>query len=157
MPSQVVRLPRFGQIPAKGNPIGLTYLFKLGPGGDRGLTFGRSRAGGIPLGKIPGYWSCPYAGTITGVMLNTDRGGYTVRFWKTVSGRSPIADDNISINGYTIAPPDTHQEFFSVSDFLFVDVLPGDTFAVEVVSLKPPIPTDIAGNVVIIKIDEEAT
>ena len=153
----LVALPRFGEIPSKGNPVGLQYLFLMSPGGDRGLTFGRSQKKGITIGKIPGYWSCPYAGKITGVILNTDAGGYTVKFWKTQTGRSPIAEDSISINGYSIAPPNTHLEIFSLSDFIFVDVLPGDTFAVEVVAVTSPAPTDIAGNVLILKSEPEPT
>jgi hypothetical protein len=149
----LVKLPKFSEIPAK--PVGLTTLFRMAPGGDRGLTFARGKPKGVPLGKVPGYWTCPYNGTITAVYLNTDIGGYTVKFWKSSFGRSPILDDNISIAGYTINPPQTHQEFFDLSDFLEVDVIVGDTFAVEIVTVTDPPPTDIAGNVVVIKTEEE--
>ncbi len=152
---ELVKLPKFGEIPAKGNPIGLTYLFRLTPGGDRGLTFGTSQEDGVTVGKIPGYWTCPYAGTITGVVLNTDQGGYKVKFWKTQSSRSPIPEDSISSEGYAINSPDTHLDIFDMSDFRIVDVLPGDTFAVEIVSVTSPAPKDIAGNVIILKAEDD--
>jgi hypothetical protein len=155
MATGLVKLIRFADIPAKGNPTGLTQLLLLSPTGDRGLTFGRSLEGGVPLGKIPGYWTCPYNGIISAVFLNTDRGGYTIRVWKSLTARSPIADDRINTYGYSIYGPLTHMEHYDMSDFTMLDVIPGDTFAVEVTWVSSPPPTDIAGNVVILKTEEE--
>lgn len=137
----------FGSIPIKGNPIGLLPL----RAGDRGLNFARSLEGGIQLGKVPGYWTIPYAGYITAVILNTNQGGYTIKFWKA-SGRTPTPADSINRNGYTISAPQTHIEFFDLSDFTTILVNSGDTFAAEIVAITLPTPTDIAGNAVVAQI-----
>jgi hypothetical protein len=133
-----------GSIPIKGNPIGLLPL----RAGDRGLNFARSLSGGIALGKVPGYWTIPYNGYITSVILNTDQGGYTIKFWKA-AGRAPTVADVINRNGYTISAPQTHVELFDLSDFTTIVVSQGDTFAAEIVAISPPTPTDIAGNAVV--------
>jgi hypothetical protein len=151
---QSVKLVKYADIPVKGNPVGMTKLPKLVPDGDRGLTFGRSLEDGVPLGKIPGYWTCPYNGKITAVFLNTDVGGYTMRVWKNITGKSPTPSDSINVNGFSIASPLTHKEFFDMSDFMVLDVNVGDTFAVEITRVSYPPPTDIAGNVVILKVEE---
>jgi len=137
----------FASIPAKGNPIGLLPL----NAGDRGLNFARSLQGGIVLGKVPGYWTIPYDGIITAVVLNTNQGGYRMKFWKA-SGRIPTAADSINKNGYAIGPPDTHKQFFDLSDFITIYNSAGDTFAAEIVDITEPTPTDIAGNVVIMQL-----
>jgi hypothetical protein len=79
-----MQLVKFQDIPAKGNPIGLVRLVPLAELGDRGLNFGRAKNRGIPLGRIPGYWTCPYNVRITGLYLNTDQVD-TVKFWKASS------------------------------------------------------------------------
>jgi hypothetical protein len=137
----------YSAIPKKGNPIGLLPL----TAGDRGLNFARSLTGGIQLGKVPGYWTIPYAGFITAVILNTDQGGFKIRFWKA-SGHAPTDADVISKDGYTIQPPQTHQEFFDLSDFTTITVNTGDTFAAEIMQIIEPTPLDISGNVVVFQI-----
>jgi hypothetical protein len=137
----------YGAIPIKGNPIGLLPL----RAGDRGLNFARSLQGGIILGKVPGYWSIPYNGFITAVVLNANQGGYRIKFWKA-SGRAPLASDVINKIGYEIVPPQTHVEIFDLSDFTTISVSAGDTFAAEIVAIFEPTPTDIAGNAVVAQI-----
>jgi hypothetical protein len=143
---EILLIP-FNSVPAKGDPIGLIPLTI----GDRGLTFGRALIEGIQIGKVPGYWTCPYDGIITGVILNTDQGGYTIKFWKA-TGHTPTVADSINKIGYTISPPQTHVEFSIVTDFTTINVSAGDTFAEEIVALTDPAPTDIAGNIVIAKL-----
>jgi hypothetical protein len=143
---EILLIP-FNSIPAKGDPIGLIQLII----GDRGLTFGRSLTGGVVLGKVPGYWTCPYDGIITGVILSTNQGGFTMKFWKA-PGRIPTAADSINRVGYTIAPPDTNKQFPILNDFTTISVAAGDTFAEEIIAITDPTPTDIAGNIVISKL-----
>lgn len=145
-----MQLIKFEDIPTKGYPLGLQLMTQLAPIGDRGLNFGRSKVSGIPIGKIPGFWTCPYNGTITGIYLNTDRGGYRVKFWKNLT-QIPTVNDSINHDGIKISEPSTHVEIFNLSDFLALDVLIGDTFAVEIVDLDSPAPTDISGSLIILK------
>jgi len=155
---KLIQLPKFSELPRKGNPLGLMPLANILPTGDRGLVFGRSMDDGVPLGKIPGYWSCPYNGTITAVILSTDKGGYTVKIWKNGNRKSPTTVDSICFNGFSISPPLTNRTIIDLQDFIEIDVVAGDTFAVEVVEVSDPPPLDIAGNVVILKteVDIEA-
>lgn len=151
-----MELIKYQDIPAQGNPIGLVRLVPVTAQGDRGLSFGRSKITGIPIGRIPGYWTCPYNGRITGIYLNTDRGGYTVRFWKSAIG-TPTDADSINYRGVSIAEPLTHQEIFNLSDFIELDVVLGDTFAVEITEVNPlHVPTDISGSLLLSQTPTEA-
>ena len=145
-----MQLVKFEDIPTKGYPLGMQLMSQLAPTGDRGLNFGRSRESGISIGKIPGYWTCPYNGTITAVYLNTNQGGYRVKFWKNTT-RVPAEDDSINHDGIRISEPSTHVEIFNLSDFLALDVLAGDTLAVEIVDVDFPVPNDISGSLLILK------
>lgn len=150
-----MQIVKYQDIPAQGSPIGLVRLAPVSAQGDRGLSFGRSRNTGIPVGKLPGYWTCPYNATITGVYLNTDQGGYTVKFWKSNIG-TPTEADSINNVGISIADPYTHQEIFNLSDFFVLDVFIGDTFAVEITEASVlHTPTDISGSLLLQKIEEE--
>jgi hypothetical protein len=150
-----MQLVKYQDIPAQGHPIGLARLVPLGAQGDRGLNFGRTKKSGIPLGRLPGYWTCPYNARITGLYLNTDQGGYTVKFWKSVIG-TPTVADSINQNGIDIAAPLTHTEIFNLSDFIELDVVIGDTFAVEIVEVdRLHVPTDISGSLLFTQVTEE--
>lgn len=151
---ELVQLPRFADIPP-GNP-GLTQLEEIIANGDRGLVFGRSSTNGVGRGKIPGYWTCPYNGTITGAYLSCDQGGFTVNIWKAGRPFNPISSDSINTEGLRIRTPATHIELFDLRDFKNLDVVTGDTFAVEVKAVFPPFPTDIAGSVVILPVGSDA-
>lgn len=148
-------LVKYKDIPAQGNPIGLAQLVPISALGDRGLNFARARGSGIPLGKLPGYWTCPYNARISGLYLNTDQGGYTVKFWKN-SITTPTAVDSINQSGINIVAPNTHVEIYNLSDFLDLDVVIGETFAVEIVAVDPlNIPKDISGSLLLIQSTEE--
>jgi hypothetical protein len=150
-----MELVKYQNIPAQGNPIGLVRLAPVTALGDRGLNFGKARASGIQIGRIPGYWTCPYNGTITGLYLNTDQGGYRIRFWKSQI-TTPTADDSINYSGISIAEPFTHQEIFNLSDFIELDVVIGDTFAVEITEVSAlHVPTDISGSLLFRQAIEE--
>jgi hypothetical protein len=49
----------------------------------------------------------------------------------------------------------TNRTIIDLQDFTELDVVAGDTFAVEVVEVSDPPPLDIAGNVVILKSEVE--
>lgn len=143
-----ITLVPYDSIPVHGDPVGLISLLA----GTRGPNFARGMQEGIVVGKVPGYWSSPYPGIITAVILNTNQGGYTVKFWKAKAGRTPTANDSISKNGYTINPPSTNITIFDLSDFTTLTVATGDTFASEIVAVTDPPPTDVAGNVVVFQL-----
>jgi hypothetical protein len=150
-----MELVKYQNIPAQGHPIGLVQMASVMALGDRALNFGRSRPSGIQVGKIPGYWTCPYNGTITGLYLNTDQGGYRIKFWKSVI-TTPVASDSINYQGVSIAEPFTHQEIFNLGDFIELDVVIGDTFAVEIVEVSGlHVPTDISGSLLFRQATEE--
>lgn len=149
-----MELVKFQNLPAKGSPVGLVQMETVIVQGDRGLNFGRARQSGIQIGRIPGYWTCPYTGIITGIYLNTDQGGYRVKFWKSSIGIPTVAD-SINQNGVSISDPLNHAEIFNLTDFIEVDVVIGDTFAVEIVEVSPlHTPTDISGSLLLRKIEE---
>lgn len=104
----------------------------------RGVAFGYARNSGITTGKINGYFTCPYAGTITGWTIqiaSTDSGTITIRFWKRASGTSvPTVSDNINTSGVSLTSG-TLVESTVTSDFTTTAVAAGDVFAVEITAI----------------------
>lgn len=143
-------------VPGKGFPVGVVGLI---PEGDRGPTYGKSQASGIPAaGKIAGFWTAPYDGRITAVYMSVDQGGVTIRFRRRRNYKkgNPTTEDIINRNGYTILAPATggaHKTFANLSDFLDINVIKGDVFTTEIVELFDPAPTDVAGNLLVIQTD----
>lgn len=113
----------------------------------RGILWARGNTAGVPTGKIPGYFTVDYPGTITGwsiSILNTDSGTVTVRFWKLANGTAvPTVANNINTSGVQLSSG-THIRSSTVTDFTTTTVAAGDIIAVEILSLTGTI-TDLSG------------
>jgi hypothetical protein len=110
-----------------------------------GLAFGDQEAAGITTGKRGGFWTCPYAGTISGWSLTVDAGTITVKIWKIADGTAkPTAANSINTSGLSLSSG-THIRSATLTDFTTLAVAIGDVFAVEVTAASGV--TDFAGTV----------
>ena len=101
----------------------------------RNFTFGFSKSSGIATGKLPGFWTCPFSGTIVGWNLTVDVGTLTFRVWKIASGTAhPTVANNINTSGLSISTG-TAIRSSVVSDFTTTTVTAGDIFACEVTAV----------------------
>lgn len=86
----------------------------------------------IPTGKIRGFYTAPFAGTITGWSIVADAGTATVRVWKIAAGTAkPTVSNNINTAGVALATG-TAIRSTTVTDFTTTAVTAGDIFAYEV-------------------------
>jgi hypothetical protein len=110
----------------------------------RGVAFGSAKTGGISTGKLNGYFTVPFNGTITGWSLSVDTGTVTVKFWKKAAGTAvPTVSDNINTSGVSLSTG-THVRSTTVSDFTTTAVTAGDIIAVNITALTGTI-TDFSG------------
>jgi hypothetical protein len=111
----------------------------------RGVAFGSAKLGGISTGKLNGYFTIPFNGTITGWTLNVDTGTVTVKFWKKAAGTAvPTVADNINTSGVSLSSG-THVRSTTVTDFTTTAVSAGDIIAVNITALTGTI-TDFSGS-----------
>lgn len=111
----------------------------------RGIAFGSAKADGISTGKLNGYFTVPFNGTITGWSLNVDSGTVTVKFWKKAAGTAvPTVSDNINTSGVSLSSG-THVRSTTVTDFTTTAVTAGDIIAVNISALTGTI-TDFSGS-----------
>lgn len=99
-------------------------------------SVGFHAVGDITTGKVRGYATVGYEGTIKAWNFAVDAGTATVKVWKVAAGSSnPVSGDSISAAGVSIA---TGQRVRStdVSDFTTTAVAIGDTFAFEVTAVS---------------------
>jgi hypothetical protein len=108
----------------------------------RGMGFGAARASGISTGKLKGWFTCPYVGTISGWTLAIPVGTITVKFWK-LAGALPTAANSINTAG--VSSSGTYIRSFTLTDFITLAVAIGDVIVVEVVALTGVI-TDFSGS-----------
>ncbi len=104
------------------------------PGGSvvSNLVFGLKRTAGVPVAKLAGYWTCPFAGTITAWNLTVDTGTITVKIWKIATGTAhPTSANSINTSGLSLSS-NTSIHSTDLSDFTTTAVAVGDIFAVEV-------------------------
>lgn len=86
----------------------------------------------ISTGKIKGYWTAKYAGTITGWSLSLNSGTATVKVWKIASGTAvPTSANSINTSGVAISSG-THIHSTTLTDFTTTAVTAGDVFAFNI-------------------------
>lgn len=101
------------------------------------------------VGKIPGYWTCPFAGTITGWNITVDAGTITIKVWKVGTGTAhPTNANSINTSGLSLSTG-TSVHSTTVTDFTTVDVNVGDVFAVEITASSGV--SDVGGSIEITK------
>lgn len=112
--------------------------------------FGIQVSAGIATGKLPGYWTCPYNGTIRAWNLTVDTGTITVKIRKKTTGTAaPLSADWINTNGIAISA-NTNIRSSTLTDFTSTGVSIGDVFACDVVAVSGGT-TDFAGSLEIVK------
>lgn len=109
------------------------------PGGSAGVgnfVFGLKRSSGVPVGKIAGYWTCPFAGTISAWNLSVNAGTITVKIWKIATGTAvPTNANSINTSGISLSTG-TSIHSTSLGDFTTLAVVVGDIFACEVTAVS---------------------
>jgi hypothetical protein len=109
----------------------------------RNFTFGLRKTAGVATGKLPMFWTCPFAGTITGWNITADTGTITVKIWKIATGTAkPTNANSINTSGISLATG-TAIRSATLTDFTTLAVAAGDIFAAEVTAVSGV--TDFAG------------
>jgi hypothetical protein len=100
----------------------------------------------VSPGKISGYFTIPYAGSIVGWDLMIDVASTTtVRVWKVATGSaSPTVSNNINTSGVGLTGTGTAVHSTTVSDFTSTTVAQYDIFAFEITANTAA--TDISFN-----------
>ena len=95
-----------------------------------GTSFGPGAT--VATGKMYGYFTAPYAGTITGWSISADAGTCTIKTWKVANGSAvPTVSNNISTSGVALSSG-THVRSSDVSDFTSVAITAGDIIAFNI-------------------------
>jgi hypothetical protein len=107
----------------------------------RFFAWSAKAAGGLATGKIAGFFTAPYAGTITGWSMTVDNGNLTWRVWKIANGTAkPTSADSINTSGLSIpgglSPVGQHVRSTDKTDFTTLAVAAGDIFAAEVTAVS---------------------
>lgn len=106
----------------------------------RNFAFGLKRSGGIAIGKLAGYWTCPFAGTITAwnlaskLLPDAIEPTMTVKIWKA-AGVAPFAADSINTDGISLDVGETYKHSTDLDEFLTTAVAVGDVFACEITAV----------------------
>lgn len=86
----------------------------------------------ISTGKVKGYFTCPFAGTITGYNIMADTGTVTVKVWKIATGTAvPTSGNSINTSGVALATG-TAIHSNTVTDFTSTTVTANDIFAYNI-------------------------
>ncbi len=118
-------------------------------GSKSNFTFGIKRAAGVVTGKLAGYWTCPFAGTISAWNLTVDAGTITIKIWKIATGTAhPTSADSINTSGIALSAG-THLHSTDLSDFTTTAVAAGDTFVCEITAVSGV--SDFGGSIEITK------
>lgn len=134
-----------GQVLSKVSGTDYDFLWTTASGGGkRGMVFGLGKNAGITTGKIKGYFTIDYSGTISGWSLSQLGGtSVTVKIWKLADGAAlPTAANSINTSGISLTNP--HIRSTTLTDFTTTTVTAGDIFAVEITAVTGTI-TDFAG------------
>lgn len=114
-----------------------------------GVIFSLKRNSGLTTGKLAGYWTCPYAGTITSWNITVDTGTITLKVWKIATGTAhPTSADSINTSGISLSS-NTSIHSTDLSDFTTTAVAVGDIFAVEITAVSGVL--DLGGSIEITK------
>lgn len=125
------------------------YFFKSGGASADGAYASLRRgigacAGGgtITTGKLYGYYTATYSGTITAYNITVDAGTATFKVWKIAAGTAkPTSSNSINTSGVAISTG-TNIRSTTLSDFTSTTVTSGDIFAFEITAVSGV--TDIA-------------
>ncbi len=91
---------------------------------------------GAATGKVNGYYTVPYSGTITGWSISVDTGTATVKTWKIANGTAvPTISNVISTSGVSISTG-THIRSSTVTDFTSTTVTAGDIIAFDITAIS---------------------
>lgn len=92
----------------------------------------------IATGKVKGYFTCPYAGTITGWNIMADTGTVTIKAWKIATGTAvPTIANVINTNGVSLSSG-TAVHSTTVTDFTTTAVAANDIFAFDITAISGP-------------------
>lgn len=98
----------------------------------------------ISTGKLKGYYTVPYSGTITGWSISVDTGTLTFKVWKIATGTAvPTIANVINTNGVAISSG-TSVRSSTVTDFTSLVVTAGDIIALVVTATSGPTEGTIA-------------
>ena len=100
-----------------------------------GFTIG-GNGSAITTGKVTGFFTIPYAGTITGWSIVADTGTATVQTWKIATGTAkPTAANSISTAGVQLTTG-TAIRSTTVTDFTTTTVTANDIFAFNIPAIS---------------------
>jgi len=86
----------------------------------------------ITTGKIKGFYTIPYAGTISGYNITVDSGTVTIKTWKIATGTAkPTSANSISTSGVSLSSGSAVRSS-TVTDFTSTTVSAGDIFAFNI-------------------------
>lgn len=86
----------------------------------------------LTTGKIKGYFTVPYSGTITAWSIGVDAGTATMTTWKVATGTAtPTVANSISTSGVSISTG-TYVRSTTTSDFTTTTVSANDIFAFNI-------------------------
>jgi len=102
----------------------------------RNFTFGASRTSGVAVGKLAGFWTCPFTGTIVGWNITVDAGTVTLKIWKIATGTAkPTNANSINTSGISLSSG-TSIRSSTLTDFTTTAVTAGDIFACEITAVS---------------------
>lgn len=92
----------------------------------------------ITTGKVKGFFTCPYAGTITAWNITVDTGTVTIKAWKIASGTAkPTNANSINTSGVALSSG-TAVHSTTLTDFTTTTVAANDIFAFEITAISGP-------------------
>lgn len=90
----------------------------------------------ITTGKVKGFFTCPYAATITGWNIVVDTGTVTVKVWKIATGTAkPTIANVINTNGVALSTG-TAIHSTTLTDFTTTAVAANDIFAFDITAVS---------------------
>lgn len=89
----------------------------------------------ITSGKVKGFFTCPYAATISAWNIVVDTGTVTIKCWKIATGTAkPTASNSINTSGVALSSGSAIHST-TLSDFTSTAVTAGDIFAFNIESV----------------------
>jgi len=97
------------------------------------LGFTASNGGSVlSTGQVTGYFTCPYAGTISAWNIVVDTGTVTIKCWKIATGTAkPTSSNSINTSGVALSTG-TAIHSTTTSDFTTTTVAANDIFAFNI-------------------------
>lgn|ERR1043166_1969094 len=123
-------------VSVKADESGLEFTDGSVVGSVGDFHFFAKRSSGVAVGKLAGYWTCPFAGTISAWNLTVDSGTITVKIWKIATGTAhPTSANSINTSGLSLSS-NTNIHSTTLTDFITTAVAVGDIFAAEVTAVS---------------------